>query len=325
MTGIFRANNPLNASILFIYGLLLKLPYLMHHQSLMRSASEGFLFRDIAEASSPVLDKWHLFSPLLAYTLLFTQAITLNYYLNSSKMMVKPNYLCAMSFLLVTSFFPEWNVLSVTLIVNTIMVWIIGRLLVLNSEHRIKGTIFNIGFIIGFCSFLYFPSIFILLVALFSLMIMRPMKVNEWIMIFLGFATIWYFLLAWLYLTNGLQGFDFSGLLIVKPEIEFTTMASIWLAIILVLTFTGIYYVRTEMAKQVIQVRKRWSIVLAGSLVLLATPFFNGNKNLMDWLLAVYFISPLIALAFYYIRLKGIRVFIHWAMVGLIIYFQYFR
>lgn len=324
MTGIFRANNPLNASILFLYGLLLKIHYLFEQPHLSRSPSEGFLFGDFAGVLEPVIQWWLPLGGIIAYLLLFIQAATLNYYVNSHHMMAKPNYLCGMSYLLITSFFPEWNVLSVTLIVNTIMIWIIGKLFILDNTSKVKGTLFNLGFVIGFCSFLYFPSVFVLFVTLLSLIIMRSVKVDEWLMIFLGFITIWYFFLAWLFLTGKLSDVRFPELNFRLPDVHTGNTAIIWIGAILFLTIAGIYYMRAEMVKQIIQVRKRWRIILAGTLILLAIPFLNASRDLTDWLTAIYFLSPLVGLFFFYLNSKWIRLIIHWSMVGLVIYFQYF-
>jgi hypothetical protein len=41
--------------------------------------------------------------------------------------MQKPNYLPAMSYLLITSFFSEWNVLSAPMVVNTFLIWVLAN------------------------------------------------------------------------------------------------------------------------------------------------------------------------------------------------------
>jgi hypothetical protein len=112
VTGIFRANNPLNTFLLFLYGLLLKFAWLLHPQIPVIHKSNGFLFYDIIESARPYLDAFPKSWFFMAYLLIFSQAVSLNQIITRRRMMQKPNYLPAMSYLLITSFFPEWNVLS---------------------------------------------------------------------------------------------------------------------------------------------------------------------------------------------------------------------
>lgn len=325
MTGIFRANNPLNASILFVYGLLLKLPYFMSPVTVAKPSPDGFLFNEIISFIKPALDSWPSLSPVITYLLLFTQAISINYYINSRKMLPKPNYLSAMSYLLVSSFFPSWNVLSAPLVVNTFIVWIWGSLTGLSSHRQVKGILFNIGFVVGICSFLYLPAVALILVVLLCLMIVRPPQAAEWGLVIVGFITTWYFLFAWLFLTDKFYQFDLHGFIFDLPDILWTPTVYIGLGLILLVFLIGIYYLQTELSKQIIQVRKRWSVILINVAVLLVIPFLNDNEDLGDWILAVIALAPFIGIAFYFIHSKWIRLVLHWSMVGFVIYYQYFK
>lgn len=325
MTGIFRANNPLNASILFVYGLLLKWPYLSHQLQISHQPSDGYLFETISQIIKPAAATWPALIPILTYLLLFVQATTLNFYINSQKMAAKPNYLCGMAYLLVTSFFPEWNVFSAALIVNTIMIWIVIKLLTLGSMTKVKGTLFNLGFTIGICSLLYLPSVTLLLIVIFGLIIMRAPRLAEWAMVFLGFITLWYFLLAWLFLTDRLYSYQIGSLRFGMAVDTFTTEVNIRLGTILFMFLLGIYLLQTEIMKLIIQIRSRWNILLVGAVALILTPFLNKNIDLTNWIISIFFISPFVGIAFYFINSKWVRIILHWGMVGMILYFQYFR
>lgn len=324
MTGIFRANNPLNASILFIYGLLLKFPYLLRHQEVALQSSDGFLFRDLVEVLGPAFASWKPLAPVLTYLLLFIQAITINFYVNTGRMVSRPNYLAGMSYLLITSFFPYWNVFSAGLIVNTFLIWIFGRLIMLGNAQHVKGTLFNLGFISGFCTFFYLPSVSLLLLIILSLIITRPARIVEWGMVFLGFVTVWYFLFAWLFLTDALYGFYPEGLRVGMPDIAFTPLIFVGMTLILFVFLLGAWFVQMEATKQVIQVRKRWTIVMAAAWVMLLTPLLSDNDDLSEWIMSLLFMAPLIGFAFYSIRSKWIRMALHWTMVAVVIYFEYF-
>ncbi len=139
---------------------------------------------------------------VIAFLLLYTQAITFNQLANGQKFMQKPNYLTAMSYLLITSLFKEWNMLSAPLIVGSLMVWVWAKMSALNNTKNVTGTLFNTGIVIGIATFFYFPSIAFAALIIFGLVIIRPFKLAEWMVSLLGILTPWYFLLSFVFLTD---------------------------------------------------------------------------------------------------------------------------
>lgn len=323
VTGIFRSNNPLNASILFIYGLLLKLPYFMKKPVPEYQPSDGFLFNEFMDLVHPFLSGWPFVTAAITYLLLFTQALTVNYYINSEKMVAKPNFMVAMSYLLLTSLFPEWNILSATLIVNTILLWVIGKMLKLANTPKPKATIFNLGFAIGICSFLYLPSLFLLLVILIGLTLARPARAGEWALVFLGFITPWYFLTAWLFLTGKIYAFYAGHLEPDLPEVVFSNLLYFKIGAIFLLFLMGSYFIQSETKKQIIQVRNRWSMILASVIIVFFIPFMNENNGFADWIITILFLAPLAGITFLYMGSKWLRMLLHWSIVALVLFTQY--
>lgn len=325
MTGIFRSNNPLNASILFVYGLLLKLPYFIGQPIIRQQPSDGFLFTDIIELTRPVLENWHFVAASVTYLLLFVQALTINFYINSEKMMAKPNYLPAMSYLLLTSLFPEWNTLSATLIINTILLWIFGKIMKLGNTTKPKETLFNLGFASGICTFFYLPSIILVFFILICIVVARPPKIAEWALVFLGFFTTWYFLFAWLFLSDKIYSFYIGNLNFDLPEVIFNNVLYAKLGAILILFLTGTYFMQAEMSKQIIQVRNRWAMILTGVVLVSFAPLLNENEDFSNWTTSLFFLAPLAAVAYYNIGSKWIRIILHWSIVALVLFTQYFK
>lgn len=325
MTGIFRANNPLNASILFVYGLLLKLGWFLHAPGVIVNEDEGFLYNKLISWLTPLFQAWPSMSSVIAFALLYSQALSLNYYVNSRKLMTHPNYLPAMSYLLVTSFFPEWNMISAPLIISSIAIWIWGRLSNLGNNSGVKSKLFNIGFAIGVSSFLYLPSIAMAVIVILALIITRPPKIAEWIMVLLGIATTWYFLFAGLFLTNELYQFYLHDIIFSKIKISADVTEYVGIILLLMLTVLGGFFVQAETSKQVIQVRKRWSVILVFLIVLSIIPFTATGFHFEYWLLPMVPASILIAASFFYLRSKWINLILHWAMVGFVVYVQFFK
>ena len=325
MTGIFRTNNPLNTFLLLVYGILLKFAWLLHPQIPVIHKSYGFLFNDIMELIHSYFEAFPKFSFFIAYLLIFSQAITFNQILISRKMMQKPNYLPAMSFLLITSFFPDWNILSAPLIINSILIWVWSKMSNLNNNLHPKATLFNVGIAIGLASFLYLPSFVFALFVILSLIITRPPKVAEWLVTFLGISTPWYFLFTWLFLTNKLYSFRFFGFGI--SQVSYNLFRNEWTGIIIIgiMIIIGLFFVQSYMSKQILQVRKNWGQMLLYLLICIGIPFIIISHNIGYWILALVPASAFIGAAFYYPRTRWIPLVIQWLMVGFTLYMQYFK
>ncbi|MBK8608235.1 MAG: hypothetical protein IPN82_15990 [Chitinophagaceae bacterium] len=107
----------------------------------------------------------------------------------------KDTYFPGMAYLLITSLFPEWNYFSAPLIVNTILLFVLSGLFNAYNQQNAKGSIFNIGLALGISTFFFFPSITFIVWILFSMAIMRPFRLNEWVLCLVGLTTPFYFML----------------------------------------------------------------------------------------------------------------------------------
>lgn len=325
MTGIFRTNNPLNTFLLFVYGILLKFGWLSHFQVPVIQKSNGFLFNDILKVIKPFLDSYPSGYFIITYLLLFTQAISFNQLIASRRLMQKPNYLPAMSYLLITSLFSEWNQLSAPLLLNSILIWIWAQMSSLNNIQHPKSTLYNIGIAIGICSFLYLPSFAFILLIIFSLIIMRPPRAAEWFINILGVLTPWYFLAAFLFLNNNLYSFHLTGFGFSYPVYHSIKPELIAISLIILLAIIGGFFVQSISSKQVLLVRKNWQLMFLYLLIAFGVPFINRVIENTYWLLVAVPVSAFIACAFYFPRIKWIPRILHWGVVGFVLYMEYFQ
>ena len=325
MTGIFKSNNPLNTFLLFVYGLLLKSAWFINPTVPDVQKSDGFLFNDILFFIKPTFDAYPISYAIVSYLLLFTQAIGLNHIVNSRKLMQKNNYLPAMSYLLVTSLFLSWNVLSAPLVINTLLIWIWARLTNLYKNQHVKSSLFNIGMAIGICSFFYFPSLAFIILVISALLFTRPPRVAEWLMPIIGAITTWYFLFAWFFLTNRLYSFSLPGFTISYPPISKNNLVYVIGGLIIVLGIMGGYYVQKNASKQLVQVRKSWTLLVLYLIVAILIPFINTTHTFEYWIIATVPLSVFIGCAFYYPRLRWIPMLLQWILVAFVIYMQYFQ
>jgi hypothetical protein len=325
VTGIFRANNPFNTFILLVYGLLLKLAWFISPQVPVIQKSDSFLFNRVMKSLKPALDGYPLSYSIITFFLLYTQAISFNRLLNNRRLMQKPNYLPGMSYLLITSFFTEWNILSAPLVINTILIWVWAKMSSLYNNPEAKSTLFNIGIVVGIATFFYFPAIAFSLLIIFALLITRPPKVAEWLIPLLGIITPWYFLFAWLFLTDKLYGFQVPGIAVDYSFLAHDKTRYAGIFIILIPAVIGGLFVQLNLRRQIVQVRKSWGLMILYLIVALFVPFINSTHNFQYWILAAVPLSAFIGCFFYYPQKKWIPSAIHWVMFAFVIYMTYLK
>jgi Family of unknown function (DUF6427) len=325
VTGTFRANNPFNTFMLLIYGLLLKLEWFISPQIPVIQKSDGFLYNRILASCKPVFDVYPLSYSLITYLLLYTQAVSFNRLLNNRRLMQKPNYLPGMSYLLITSFFAEWNILSAPLVINTLLIWVWAKMSSLYNNPHAKSTLFNIGMVIGITTFFYFPSLAFALLVIFALVLTRPPRVAEWLIPALGFITPWYLLFAWLFLTNKLYSFQVPGIVVNYPMFAKNNAQYTGMCILLISAIAGGIFVQWNARRQIVQVRKSWGLTVLYLVVALFIPFINSTLNFQYWVLATVPMSAFIACLFFYPKKRWVPLVLHWVMVGFVIYMNYIR
>ncbi len=325
MTGTFKANNHYNAFLLLVYGLLLKLPMFLHPTIPLPQQTNGFLYNALlGQLTKTIGSSFPFIYPFISFLLLYTQAITFNKLANDQRLMQKPNYLAAMSYLLITSMFKEWNVLSAPLIVNTFLIWVWANMSGLYNDKKAKSTLFNIGIGIGVATFFYFPSIAFSLLIIVGLTVTRPFKLAEWMIALLGIITPYYFLLAYVFLMDKWKGYKFPDFAISLPKFYESRWALVAVIIVSVATVVGLFYIQQNFRRQLVQTRKSWNLVFLYFLVAVFIPFINATHSFQYWILSAIPLSAFVASAFLYPSKKWFPLLLHWLMVAFVIAFSYF-
>lgn len=324
MVGTFKANNPVNTFVLFIYGLFLKFSYFSYLPIPAANKADGFLFHEILLTLQKISAGGPFIYSIITYLLLFTQAVSFNRILNDQKLLQQPTYLPAMSYLLITSVIPEWNILSGALLVNTILIWVWRKINTLYNTSNPKTVLFNIGIAIGIASFLYVPAIAFLLLIIFSLIITRPFKPAEWFVMLAGIILPFYYFFAWLFLSDNLKNFKQPVFVLSYPQLHHNYWLLCAISIMLIMFLTGAYYVQLNSRKQLVQIRKSWSLLFIYLLLCLLIPFINDTHSFEYWILAAVPLSSFIGSAFFYLSKKWILLLLHWSMVALAIVISYY-
>jgi hypothetical protein len=321
----FRANNPFNTVLLFIYALALKFYWLIHPKLPAAKWSDGWL----AQLLSPKINHLYTSSPIfysiIVYGLLVTEALMINRIVNQQRMMQKANYMPAMCYILITSLFPEWNVLSLVLITNGLIIWTWAKLNKLYNTQQPKTILFNTGLLIGVISIIYFPATAFVFLLLFAISINRPFHSREWLVALLGVITPYYFLIGILYLTDKLSLFYLPYLNSSIPVFHFNSAHWTMIIILLLALLAGFYFVQSHLTKQLVQVRKSWYVLLIYLLISAAIPLCLSMNYWQYFLLIAVPFSVYIGSALFYPRKRWFPIAIHWLLVAFVIAFSYFR
>jgi hypothetical protein len=324
VVGIFKQKNPGNAIVLLIYALVLKLPVFLYPQQPLQDKGDNYIYRAILDFLAPLNNAPVVFS-LVAFVLLFIQATLLNRIANSIKLFPRPNYLVAMSYILVTSLLKEWSYFSAPLIVNTLLIWIWYRLIGLYNSSTPKTAIYNVGVLIGILPLIYSPSIaFVLLLAL-ALVITRPLHITEWIVALLGLITPYYFLIGILFLIDQLK---FSKVI---PSVSFyipQLPSSLWITggiVLLILPFLfGSYHVQDNLNKMLIHVRKSWSLMLVFLITAMLIIPINYGVTYNHWMLLTVPLAAFHGAAYFFMQSRAATLFFHWITFIYIIVLNYY-
>lgn len=323
MTGIFRQKNSANTLVLLIYGLVLKFNIFLHPSGPLLQQDDHYLYTWLIGFLAP-LHLWPAFYSFIAFMLLYSQALLFNRICNAQKMMTRPNYLVAMSYMLMTSLIVEWNYFSAPLLINSLLIWIFYRMNSLLSTNKPGTVIFNAGLVMGIVTLLYQPAIVFVLFLLLAFFIMRAFRIREWLIGLLGVTTPYYFLGILLYLTNQ---WDWKKL---QPDISFSLPpmpSSIFITIsiiLLVLPFIiGGYFVQNNLSKMFIQVRKSWSLLLVCLIISTLIIVVNGGTNYVNWLLCVVPLAAFHGAAYFYPANRVFPLVMHWIIFAYAMYVNY--
>ena len=315
MIGTFKANNPYNNILLFIYGLCLKFALFINIAPPEKTVYDGILYKGFLNFSEPIQQAFPYWFAVLSFLLFYIQALQLNRVAANLKLFQKTNYLAGMSYLLITSLFVNWFSFSAILIVNSIIIWVWAQLCGSHNFKSPKTSIFNIGFVISVAAFFYVPVLLFILLMLLSIAITRPFKLQEWLVGIIGLLTPVYFFAAWLYLTDSWQKFHVEAIHLSLPQFFQYKWDAIVIISILLIAMIGWFFVQNNMRRQVVQTRKNWQLLYLYLFISLLLIFITINEQFITALFSAVPLSLLIAAAFLYPEKKWFSLVAHWGLV----------
>lgn len=212
---------------------------------------------------------------LLYIGIVLLQAVRLNMVLSEMRMYQHTMYTTAMAYVLLSGILPQWCAITPALIANFLLIWIFIKLTRLFNNAAPKSLLFNTGLIIGLSVLCYHPTAILIGVVLFALMVVRPFRLAEWVVLLMGILLPYYFLFALLFLTDKMPQFSayLPHLRLNLPLGEWSVALVVRLAVLLVMIVSGLVFWQTTHRRMVIQIRKNWGIMMVMLFVLLPIPF----------------------------------------------------
>jgi hypothetical protein len=202
-------------------------------------------------------------------------------------MLSRPNFLPALSYILITSVFTSWWQLSAALVVNTFLVWIWGSFLTLYKTNQAKKTLFNIGILLGFSTFIFIPTIYFVFVLLVWLIILRSFDLTEFLVCLLGVSLPYYFLITILFLSDKMEIIKYLfEIQFVVPSLKQDNWIWYSFATIIIPFIISLVYFQNTISRMLIQARKNWHILMVYLLSSLIVAGLNGSVKIEYWIIA---------------------------------------
>ncbi|GDX41846.1 hypothetical protein LBMAG22_03750 [Bacteroidota bacterium] len=323
MIALFYKKNPYTPFLLLIFAVVVKLPLFLAPVLPIQEKNQGLLFEYFTKWIIAQTSIAPLIFSLLSFLILFAQAIYLNYFFNRHRMTSRPTDLPGMAYLLGTSLLPTWSVWSAPLLINLLILFLLAHLFESYSLSDIRKPLFNRGLAIGLGLFIYPPSLWLALWFVFSLLIIRPVKIQEILIALLGLLTPIYFLLIGLFWTD--QWGQLANYFIV-PFAFPATVPPVWFGGLLFILFipflVGFYHVQDQVRKMLIQVRRGWTVFFMLLLIGFFIPLFSADPY-TGWIILLIPLSAYHASFYYYTSFRIFPLLFFWISFLFVLLNQY--
>lgn len=301
MVFLYRDKSIINIFFLVLLSIVVHLHLFVNAPLVVTNTNDGvfslLLKSYIAPLSSTVLFVFY-------HLLLLVQAIRLNLVLTDLRMFQNSNYTTAMAYVLLSGVVMQWCSISPALIANFLLIWLFIKLCRLYSHPSPKTLLFNTGLIVGVSIVCYHPTAILILVVLFALAVVRPFKLAEWVILLMGILLPYYFLAAWLYLTDSIGNFQqyLPYLQWNLPLVKWNIPLAYSLSVLFLVLVAGLYYWQLFNNRMVIQIRKNWGAMMVMLLILLPIPFIFLHAGIESAFMSLVPLSAFAGSAFSYPR-----------------------
>ena len=319
MVFLFKDKSDFNLIFLLLLSVAVHFHVWMQPPIIIANESDGLLSYLLLHYIQPLPP---LVLIVLFHTIILSQSIRLNILLSNFKMFQQISYVPAFTYIILTAMFPYWDVISAGLIANSLVIWILVKLLRLYEQSQPKTLEFNIGLIVGISIILHEPIAILIAVVLFALLFIRPFKLAEWLVLIMGILLPFYFIFTYVFLTGNIN--DFKQFL---PKLDWKNPLvqpsfNIILALIVmgVQLLAGFFYWNEQQKRFIIQVRKYWGVLFLLLILTFFQPILFSVQGLYASAIVIAPLASFISFAFATPKRLLIPNLLFWAGAAVIVY-----
>jgi hypothetical protein len=311
MLRVLKSNNPGlvvgNIVLIILYRIFFlssshDVSFLLHHTEPLSKFLFGFLHQVNLDGAFPL--------SILGGALCFVQSLLVNLIVNTHKVTSRKNYLGGLLFVIWSSFFNEFLVLSPAQIALTFLLFLFHKIFTLSKQEKLYGDIFDLGFLTSISILFYFPSAIFILIIFIGVYTVRTFSVREFSMILLGFGAVAFSVFT-IYFWNDSLPSLFMDMINIQNRIPFhwgilhTAQVGVlvWMLLITIWVFLNLPSLLSYTA---IQIRKYAGVLMISYVLLLIATVLHFNFNLSHLILLTAPLSLLSCLYFVETKTEGI-------------------
>jgi len=322
MVSFFKDKSAVSVFWLIIICCGLHVYSLINAPQLNISVNEGFFYYLL----QPIANLQPYTLSVIYVLLIFLIALQLNFVVNELNLLPKQSYTPALAFVLLSALLPVFNQVTAALLSCNFLIWIFYGACRLYGTPNAKSSIYNIGLATGISVILYYPMMPLVIIVLLSFFIIRSFRANELFILLFGIITPFYFLITYLFLKDDLKLLPlpqqlFNFYISNKPQFS---LAIITLIISAVITAWSMLMVRQSGNRELVQVRRSWTVAAIFLLFFIPGLFFVKLAYPSAILLAMIPAACYIGYAFGSTSRSIVPTIIFWLFVGLSIYNNWF-
>ncbi len=265
-------------------------------------------------------------SMLLAGLVVLAQAVLVNYLINFYNLLGRPSFLPALMYVVLSGLFTPFLTLSVPLLCNFIVIWILFKLFELYKTEDSRSLAYDMGMLVASGSLIYLPFTYLILAVWFGFIIFRPFDWREWVGSLIGYGTIYFFVAVVYYLTDRLpmlhQIWSPLGSTFQAPQLldKYDLLLIIPVLIILVL---GTFKLQENFFKSYVLIRKAFQLLFFMVILTGVSFYVRPQFGLDHFLLCAVPVAIFFAYYFLYANMRWMYESLFFLLIASIIYFQF--
>ena len=325
MLRLFQSSNPFSIVFYFIFSVAMQLHLILHPASIagFNHTLTGHLFFEnllhIQNANIYLITGIHIL-------IISLEGILISLVVQRNKIIQKSSLIPAAVFVVITSWFPEIQLISPQIITAFLITPVLFKIFSTYNKTKIDSTIFDTGLITTVASLFFYPAIVFCAFSIFAIFRLRSTSFREFLVYLSGVFVIYFLTLTTFFWFDLLPEFAQQFYLphsLPSVELIMSPVYLVRLILLGIVFITSVWLMGDKFSSNTVQIRKYFGSFInlfVFSILILA---FCEQITITD--LYFLFIPVTVFIAWYFAQTKQrlYAEFIFWGMIGTAIIFQY--